>query len=210
MLIGGCAHRSVSEKKADEQGYVYIPDVKEPEPIKKDESVDKIITEAGKESVLKQHQNPPKVTASQIVDAPAGTAEALGFYYIKPHKLTPQEIAKLTEPDVVAAEERPIPNGLIGDIQFGKASFYADKFQGEQTASGERYDRNLLTAANRTLPFGTLCEVTNMANGKKVTVKINDRGPFSKGRIIDLSYRAMSILGGIDDGIIQVKVEVVE
>jgi len=93
-------------------------------------------------------------------------------------------------------------------VEYGIASYYADKFQGRPTASGELYDRNQLTAAHKTLPFGTLCRVTNIANKKSVIVRINDRGPFVTGRIIDLSYRAMRLLDGIGAGEIDVMVEV--
>lgn len=96
------------------------------------------------------------------------------------------------------------------DAQYGKASYYADKFQGRRTASGELYNRDKMTAAHRTLPFGTICRVTNVKTGKSVEVRVNDRGPFSKNRVIDISYKAMSSLGGIHAGLIDVKVEVVK
>ena len=72
------------------------------------------------------------------------------------------------------------------------------------------YHKDLLTAAHRTIPFGTKVKVTNLQNGKTVVVKINDRGPFIKGRIIDLSRRAMETLGGLSTGIIDVKIEIVQ
>lgn len=90
--------------------------------------------------------------------------------------------------------------------QVGIASFYGDKHQGRKTASGELYDKNQLTAAHKTLPFGTRVKVTNLANGKFVLVKINDRGPFIKGRIIDLSVRAAKLIKV--NGIAKVNVEV--
>jgi rare lipoprotein A len=96
----------------------------------------------------------------------------------------------------------------VASVELGKASYYADKFQGKSTASGELYDRNKLTAAHPKLPFGTQCRVTNLANGRTVVVRINDRGPFSKTRIIDLSYRAADQLDGIRAGVFDVKVEV--
>jgi rare lipoprotein A len=91
----------------------------------------------------------------------------------------------------------------------GKASYYADKFQGRKTASGERYDHNARTAAHRTLPFGTKVKVTNVKNGKSVVVRVNDRGPFVKGRIIDLSRSAFERIGDLRAGVISVRVEVV-
>lgn len=74
--------------------------------------------------------------------------------------------------------------------QKGRASFYADKFNGRKTASGETFRNGKLTAAHKTLPFGTKVKVTNQSNGKSVKVRINDRGPFVAGRIIDLSKKA--------------------
>ena len=74
--------------------------------------------------------------------------------------------------------------------QSGKASFYADKFNGRKTANGETFRNSKLTAAHKTLPFGTKVKVTNKNNGKSVKVRINDRGPFVAGRIIDLSKKA--------------------
>ena len=80
-------------------------------------------------------------------------------------------------------------------MQSGEASWYAQKFQGRRTASGERCDARLLTAAHRTLPLGTYVRVTSLATMKSVVVRVNDRGPFIKGRVIDLSYAAASGLG---------------
>jgi rare lipoprotein A len=93
-----------------------------------------------------------------------------------------------------------------GYAETGIASYYADKFQGRTTASGEAYERSALTAAHRTLPFGTRVTVTNLENGRAVTVRINDRGPFVKGRIIDLSYRAAVDLDFIQAGLAEVRV----
>ena len=97
-------------------------------------------------------------------------------------------------------------------VQYGKASFYGygDEFHGRKTASGEIFDRNALTAAHPTLPFGTLCRVTNLSNGRSVVLRINDRGPFKAGRIIDLSYAAAKEIGAIRAGVVDVKVEVLK
>jgi rare lipoprotein A len=92
--------------------------------------------------------------------------------------------------------------------EFGLASFYADKFDGRITASGETFDQRKLTAAHRTLPFGTTVKVTNLENKKTVSVVINDRGPFIKDRVIDLSKAAAEELGFIKAGVTQVKLEV--
>jgi resuscitation-promoting factor RpfB len=90
--------------------------------------------------------------------------------------------------------------------QTGEASRYADRFAGESTANGETYDPAALTAAHRTLPFGTKVKVTNRANGKQVTVRINDRGPFVEGRIIDLSRVAFESIASSSAGVIDVRI----
>jgi len=92
----------------------------------------------------------------------------------------------------------------------GKASYYAEEFHGRKTASGEIYDMSKFTAAHRTLPFGTICRVTNLKTNKSILVRINDRGPFVPDRIIDLSKSAAQALGGINQGIIEVKIEILE
>jgi len=94
--------------------------------------------------------------------------------------------------------------------QVGYASYYADKFHGRTTACGEIYDRNKYTAAHRTLPCGTIVKVVNLENGKSVVVRINDRGPFVRGRIIDLSYAAAKKIGMIRKGVVKVRIEVVK
>jgi rare lipoprotein A len=88
----------------------------------------------------------------------------------------------------------------------GVASFYTE---GTKTANGERFDTHELTAAHRTLPFGTRLRVTNVATGKTVTVRVNDRGPFIPGRVVDVSYAAAETLGMVDGGIAKVKLDVV-
>ncbi len=94
--------------------------------------------------------------------------------------------------------------------QKGVASYYADKFEGRTTASGEKYKHSKLTAAHKTLPFGTMVKVKNLANGKSVEVKINDRGPYVDGRIIDLSKSAATKLDFIHAGLTEVEVEVID
>jgi rare lipoprotein A len=95
--------------------------------------------------------------------------------------------------------------------QKGLASYYGNKFHGRRTASGERYSKNKLTAAHRTLPFGTMVKVTEVKTGKWLVVRINDRGPHVRKRIIDLSYAAAKQFGMIKGaGVIKVKIQVVE
>jgi len=95
-------------------------------------------------------------------------------------------------------------------VQTGKASFYADKFEGSPTASGEKYRHSKLTAAHKTLPFGTRVRVTNTGNNKSVEVVINDRGPYVDGRVIDLSRSAAIQLDFINAGLADVTVEVLD
>jgi len=90
----------------------------------------------------------------------------------------------------------------------GNASFYGAAFQGRKTANGESFDASALTAAHRTLPFGTLLRVTNLENGREVVVRINDRGPYAKARILDLSEAAARKLGMIERGAAPVRLEV--
>lgn len=92
----------------------------------------------------------------------------------------------------------------------GAASWYGPGFHGRLTANGEIYDQNGMTAAHKTLPFGTQVRVTDPASGRSVVVRINDRGPYVGRRVIDLSRGAASALGMIDRGVAQVTIEVLE
>ncbi|KJG20700.1 hypothetical protein UB37_13290 [Photobacterium iliopiscarium] len=92
----------------------------------------------------------------------------------------------------------------------GKASYYANMFQGRKTANGQIFDQGKLTAAHRTLPFGTKVKVTNINNHKSVIVTINDRGPFIRGRIIDLSSSAFKAIGNPRTGILNVTMEILK
>jgi len=105
-----------------------------------------------------------------------------------------------------------LPTGAAtagGYDRVGEASWYGKRYQGRSTANGEAFDMNALTAAHRRLPFGTLVRVTNMANKRSLVVRINDRGPFARGRIIDLSKRAAALLGFEHLGVAQVRVQTV-
>jgi rare lipoprotein A len=92
-------------------------------------------------------------------------------------------------------------------VETGLASWYGPRFHGKRTASGEVFNQGDFTAAHRTLPWGTKVKVTNIANGKSVAVRINDRGPFGKGRIIDVSRAAARVLGMVGSGITTVRIE---
>ncbi|WP_304636653.1 MULTISPECIES: septal ring lytic transglycosylase RlpA family protein [Pseudoalteromonas] len=99
------------------------------------------------------------------------------------------------------------PSVSKGVIEKGKASYYADKYHGRTTASGEVFNQQALSAAHQTLGFGSRVKVTNIANNKSVIVTINDRGPFIRGRIIDLSKKAFSQIASVKQGVIDVTVE---
>ena len=93
--------------------------------------------------------------------------------------------------------------------QAGVASWYGEEFRGKKTANGEIYDPDKLTAAHRSLPFGTLVKVTDLSNNRQVIVRINDRGPYKRGRIIDLSLGAARRLGMVKKGLARVKIKII-
>jgi rare lipoprotein A len=97
----------------------------------------------------------------------------------------------------------------VGMRERGIASWYGDDFHGWVTANGEMYDMYALTGAHRTLPLGTVVRVTNVVNGRQITIRINDRGPYVKGRVLDLSYRAALELNMVREGVSAVYLEVV-
>lgn len=105
----------------------------------------------------------------------------------------------------------PRPKTRVGSAQYdaynGKASWYGGRHHGGPTASGERFNKNAMTAAHRSFPMGTRVRVTNLRNGRSVIVRINDRGPYAKGRIIDLSEAAAKQLDMIEAGVVPVKLE---
>ncbi len=109
---------------------------------------------------------------------------------------------------VAALHPRPISRVRVPDsaASRGVASFYSDT----ETASGEKFDKNELTAAHPTLPFGTRLRVTDVSSGRSVTVKVNDRGPYIRGRVVDVSPSAAEALGMVDRGIVNVRLDVVQ
>ncbi|MCJ2378219.1 septal ring lytic transglycosylase RlpA family protein [Vibrio sp. ZSDZ34] len=108
------------------------------------------------------------------------------------------------------ADERKTRSYARSHELVGQASWYGRKYHGKLTASGERYNKRAYTAAHRTLPFGTIVRVTNTTNSKSVDVKINDRGPFVKGRIIDLSKKSFEQIGDINKGLASIKIEIID
>lgn len=103
----------------------------------------------------------------------------------------------------------PAPSGTRPVHEVGKASWYGARFHGRPTASGEPFDEHALTAAHRTLRFGTLVRVTNRANGRSVVVRINDRGPHRAGLIIDVSWAAAARLDMVAAGVVPCELEIV-
>jgi rare lipoprotein A len=141
---------------------------------------------------------PPMETDSESA-APAQQRSALLAMFAPRHRIEPQPA-----PPVIAAPK----SKKAGHKLSGLASFY--RLAGYKTANGETFDPNLLTAAHRTLPFGTKLRVTNEKTGKSVVVRVNDRGPFIPGREIDLSYSAAETLGMVEQGVGKVQMTVLQ
>lgn len=124
----------------------------------------------------------------------------LGLLVIQGCSSISGKVASLPAPEISPPlEGRP--------VHVGNASWYGPGFNGKITASGSAFDETKFTAAHRTLPLGSKAKVTNLSNGKSVEVEINDRGPFARNRIIDLSRAAAKVLGIIDHGVARVSVE---
>lgn len=118
-------------------------------------------------------------------------------------KQTQQTTVKPKSKKIKTTKQRNVPSPYVG-MSHGMASYY---WQGQRVASGGRFNPNALTAAHRTLPFGTRVKVTNVRNGRSVVVTINDRGPFIRGRIIDLSLAAAKVIDMTRAGVVPVTVE---
>ena len=143
---------------------------------------------------------PASAGHTEEADNPAVAAPAFDSHFVAFESLppAPEPAGKAVDLGTFdpPVEARPAVTAITG----GNASYYGRKFHGRRTASGERFDMNAMTAAHRTLPFGTLVQVTNPSNGKTVTVRINDRGPFHGNRVIDVSRAAATQLGLIARG----------
>ncbi len=118
--------------------------------------------------------------------------------------------AETSAPSAVAAAPAPAPAPCTAYRELGIASWYGKEFHGRRTASGETFDMNGLSAAHRTLPLGTFIRVINLDNYKSLKVKVNDRGPFARNRVLELSYGAAKELGFVEMGTVRVKIETVE
>jgi len=142
------------------------------------------------------------------------TAYACGRNLVRPARHLSKKLIVLPEktkgrgfkPYVINGERYyPLPDSE-GFVQFGNASWYGREFHGRPTANGEVFDMHKKSAAHKTLPFGTYVKVVHLSNKKQIIVRINDRGPFVKGRIIDLSHAAAKELGLIGPGVARVKI----
>jgi rare lipoprotein A len=121
----------------------------------------------------------------------------------------PKAAAAASMPMAASPASTPAPSATTGAAETGLAAVYSDRLQGRKTANGERYDRGRLTAAHKTLPFGTMVKVVNTRNQKTVTVRINDRGPVQQGRILDLSPAAARMIRISPKGMAEVSAEAV-
>ena len=122
----------------------------------------------------------------------------------------PAARSPLGTPDSLGTGQNPADGAGLRELERGQASWYGPRFHGRRTASGERYDQHALTAAHKTLPFGTLVRVRSLVTGKEVDVRVTDRGPFTRGRVIDLSRAAAEALGMMGVGVKQVSLHIVE
>ena len=157
-----------------------------------------------------QYQTPPAAHNAAATPPPPAAASAQKTA-AAPVRKNWQTAAKKTEVQTAKADGKTAKaDGKTAKTAFsqtGKASWYGPGFHGRKTANGERFDMNTLTAAHRTLPISSYVRVTNLANGKSVVVRINDRGPYHGNRVMDLSKAAAQELGFIRTGTAQVKIE---
>jgi rare lipoprotein A len=147
------------------------------------------------------------MSVSQRLAAALGVAVVL--LVVVSCRLHPAAPEEAVDAPLLDAEPARAPAAQESRLQqFGVASYYARRHHGRRTANGERFDMDQLTAAHRTLPFGTVVRVTDVASGRSVTVRINDRGPYAAGRVIDLSRAAARQLGILEAGVAKVQLDV--
>lgn len=142
--------------------------------------------------------------------APAATPAAADPLAIRDEQVIPEpaEVKPVQPPTPIAPA--PAPSPRVVRVSSGQASWYGPGFYGNRTANGEVFRPGTMTAAHRTLPFGTRVRVTNLWNGRSAVVRINDRGPFHGARVIDLAHGAAQELGVLASGVAQVKLEVLQ
>ncbi len=154
--------------------------------------------------------SPAIAAAPEALPAPA--ADAFEQYFL-PFEALPDAPDPASQPASDAVDLDQVEAEAEADAQFlgtGRASFYGTKFHGRPTASGQRFDMHKLTAAHRTLPFGSKLRVTNERNGKSVIVTVNDRGPFHHNRVLDLSRAAAKEVGMVNAGSANVRLELLK
>ncbi len=158
------------------------------------------------DSVLAQPLDPFGTTPVNEADSGNAKAEGQEPDSIESPENTTEDTAVAPQP--VLSPTPPIPQPSVISVSTGEASWYGPGFYGNRTANGEVFRPGTLTAAHRTLPFGTKVRVTNLWNGRSTVVRINDRGPFHGRRVIDLAHGAANQLGLVASGIAQVRLEV--
>jgi rare lipoprotein A len=150
--------------------------------------------------------------ASSTLPAPSAPASSIGKRILeKLHKpFSPPEVASppAAQAEPAVDEKYQLTGEDARELERGRASWYGPRFHGRLTANGERYDKYALTAAHKTLPFGTVVRVRSLALGREVDVRINDRGPFAPGRVIDVSQAAAEALGLTAAGVAEVSLNV--
>lgn len=148
-------------------------------------------------------------TAEDPADGPGPGSSPAGVAIREVQESDPASDQPLNRPLTPPVPIAPVPvTPRVVAVSRGQASWYGPGFYGGRTANGEVFRRGTMTAAHRTLPFGTRVRVTNLWNGRTTVVRINDRGPFTGGRVIDLAHGAASELGLVASGIADVKLEV--
>ena len=153
--------------------------------------------------------SPTSPTSSSGSAAFPGTSDSASGQDSK-SSAAPAARSPLGAPDSLGTGQNPTDGAGLRELERGQASWYGPRFHGRRTASGERYDQHALTAAHKTLPFGTLVRVRSLVTGKEVDVRVTDRGPFTRGRVIDLSRAAAEALGMMGVGVKQVSLHIVE
>jgi rare lipoprotein A len=138
-----------------------------------------------------------------------GCLPSVRFAVDKDRYETKEAVNKPTE-HIYEVNPEKMSSGKVLYTEEGIASYYSYEFHGRKTANGEIFDKDKPSGAHRTLPLGTIARITNLKNGKKMVIRINDRGPFKSGRMIDVSYAAAEQLDFVKEGTAQVRIEVLE
>lgn len=159
-----------------------------------------IVSDAAHQPISNIAIAPPEIRSNPPIDPPKTDA----LSHENPSTASIPQFRNTDEAPPTATLPAPPAPKLV---ETGMASWYGAKHQGRRTASGEIFNQEKFTAAHRSFPWGSIVTVTNLANGKSVDVRINDRGPFGKGRIIDVSRAAARVLGMVSSGVTLVRVE---